>query len=251
MVVVRSRFAGRGRENGGRQLAFALASDVVKKASNSMDRSHAYFECNRVERPLRDVEQQLVAHLRDALAQCSPEQMDAQMTALTSEGDSILIAIMPHCALDGISLCLWFDDWGVQLFWAHVGGLAQNHDTLDCGKPAREIRATPSGTWLRDVINGVKEELRRELEVVVRHTGDVTHPFQWECFALLEQHRRRIGGVGVPVPSTFAWLRRLWPKGDAERSAQEAYTEVRLTTSLCATSVLPFKYPPRLYEDAR
>src|SRR5688500_13999839 len=67
----------------------------------------AWFQRDHTGRDLRPQERQFVAALGRELAEGAPPQIDESETALTAEGSTCLIALIPHRALAGISVVVW------------------------------------------------------------------------------------------------------------------------------------------------
>lgn len=93
----------------------------------------AWLTRNHTGRALWDYERQFLTALVDLLNGLGAHQIDESETALTAEGSSCLIVLIPHRALGGISIVVWLDSTHAQVTWAQVAGLDCCHDSLDLG----------------------------------------------------------------------------------------------------------------------
>lgn len=92
-----------------------------------------WFSRDHTARALCDYERQFLAALVDLLEGISAPQIDENETALTADGSTRLIVLIPHRALGGISIVVWLDAAVAEVTWAQVAGLVCCHDSLDLG----------------------------------------------------------------------------------------------------------------------
>jgi hypothetical protein len=92
----------------------------------------AWFTRDHTGRVLAGYERQFLAALVDLLDELGAPQIDESETALTGEGSHVLIVLIPHRALGGVSIVVWLDANGAQVTWAQVSCL-ETHDSLDLG----------------------------------------------------------------------------------------------------------------------
>jgi hypothetical protein len=102
-----------------------------------------WFQRDHTGRVLRRFEADFVAALGRRLAELAAPQIDEDETALTAEGNSCVIALIPHRALDGVSVVVWLFEDRAEVTWAQVAGLDRSHDALDLGISVATFRLDP------------------------------------------------------------------------------------------------------------
>ena len=116
----------------------------------------------KFDRPIYEYEQELFAEVIKILDEESPEQVNPDETIITGEGPPVLILIIPHKCLDGVSLVIWNEREYVSLRWCHLGNL-KYHDAIDLGLVTHFIKKY--NNWLNEFAACLREELNRSILV--------------------------------------------------------------------------------------
>lgn len=115
-------------------------------------------------------------------------------TTLASEGDSVFIIALPHRALAGVSIVVWFDNRGLQTLWAQIRDLNRSHDDLDRGRLVATFPLDRNDAWVANGIAAIRIELHRNLQIVMQYARDALTPAMLQVFANFDGERReRIG----------------------------------------------------------
>lgn len=206
---------------------------VVTEASRrNGDTLPVYFERNIADRALHEAEGWFVAHLKSALVNLRPGQLDAPSSLITSEGDDVLILVMPHRALGGLSLVAWLDGKALQILWGQVAFVDCSHDDLDRAQLAATFPRSRDQAWIARGVECIRHELNRRIEVVASYGNDTKMPILVETFACL--HNKKRTQIG-----------RVYRTGEALNAMTHGRVE-QLETSLSDATSLPFRFAPRL-----
>ncbi len=100
--------------------------------------------------------------VRNVIRRVRPANVDEAAITRTGEGPDVSIILVPHRALGGLTLGLWADAKGVQLFWANVGDLSY-HDDIDLGITVRELPWADD--WEKQLVAALETELRRPIDL--------------------------------------------------------------------------------------
>ncbi len=133
-------------------------------------------------RQLSDLEQGFLSALITMLNELSPAQVDPAQTALTHEGDSFLICLIPHRCLGGLTIDIGIStNVRISVSWADVFNLSY-HDDLDMGHviDSHEI-GDLSAPDFGPAVQCVREQLTRPLTMRTWRGRDDSHVYA-ECF---------------------------------------------------------------------
>ena len=189
-----------------------------------------YF-ANKTGRALHDDELALVQRLSARLDELHPAQVRPEHTFAVSEGNSVFIPIIPHRALDGVSLAIWLDTHHAECFWAQVRGLSCCHDDLDFGYRVASVKRGKNLEWISTLEAQLVAELRRTIRVRIC-SGQQSHDqsiFEYSVLA-------RPGSFKM-IGSTQS-TRPAFPPTNVE--------PLEIETSLVTASDLPFEFPPQV-----
>lgn len=144
-----------------------------------------------------------LGELRRVLKEVQPPQVAPAETALTSEGPGLLIALIPHRSLGGLTIVVTLRDApivrpgerGVLIGWAQVGDLAY-HDELDDAVSVAEIALSdPPDASFEEASEALRRELSRPLVLRIWSSGPA------ECY---------LWDGGPVVARLGSWPR--WPR---------------------------------------
>ena len=160
-----------------------------------------WFQRDHTGRALAEYERDFVAAVSELLADMAAPQIDPAETALTAEGNSCLIVLIPHRALGGLSIVVWLDAGAAQVIWAQVVGLDCCHDSLDMGVGVARFTLKPKKRDFRPVLDCIR--------------GLIDEPVTLRCFAadratiLVRDHKGKLKEVGqIGQPAARSWRRR-------------------------------------------
>jgi hypothetical protein len=134
-----------------------------------------WFGRNHTGRELFSWESQFIAALARLLMEIAASQVDESETALTAEGATCLIVLIPHRALGGISIVVWlFEDRG-EVTWAQVADLDCCHDSLDLGISVGRFRFDRNRCDFSAILECIREQISEPLTLRVfdDHTATV------------------------------------------------------------------------------
>ena len=126
-------------------------------------------------RELSSDETELVEALVKLLDELKPQRIDPGDTLVTDKGENILILVMPHLDLAGLSLVLEYYreldkrakviKSSVGLIWAQIHTLI-SHDDIDKGHLVGlwDVVSPPAGHWVGP-LRGMRKELSRRVEI--------------------------------------------------------------------------------------
>jgi hypothetical protein len=159
----------------------------------------AWFARDHTKRQLTALERSFLEALAGLLSQFQPAQIDEDETALTAERDTCLIALIPHRALGGISLGVWLTSTRAQVFFAQVGGLGVNHDSLDLGPSVDGVQLDAAKPDFAPALECVRRQLLAPLTI------KLYGPDQATVYVRDRRGRLRyIGDLGAPL----GWFER-------------------------------------------
>jgi hypothetical protein len=101
-------------------------------------------------------------------------QIDEDETALTAEGSSCLIVLIPHRALGGVSIVVWLFDDRAAVTWAQVAGLDRYHDALDLGISVAQFRLDSANPDVGPVLECIRKQIDEPL--VLRCFAPIARP---------------------------------------------------------------------------
>lgn len=186
-----------------------------------------WFKRNVTGRELTPREQLFVRSLAGALDSLKPKQISADDSILVCEGEPVLIAIVPHMHLAGLSIINTLTPSEIVVSFAQIGGL-EYHDDLDMGFVVGRIAArTPVESWLEEAADCFREQLGRPIRLVITRTRTRVR-VQYDL-VMKDGKRRRIGTAG--------WLP--WAMLGKKRTE---YHDIRFTDALPP----PVAYPPEV-----
>ena len=173
-----------------------------------------WFQRDHTGRILRGFERNFAAAVGSQLTELAAPQIDEDETALTAEGSSCLILLIPHRALGGISIVVWLFEDRAEVTWAEVAGLDCCHDALDLGISVAGFRLDPANYDFRPVLECIRKQVNAPLTV--------------QCFSneratvLVRDHADKLRKVG-DVGNRAAW------SGPFRRAVPTHETVIRLT----------------------
>lgn len=177
-------------------------------------------------RRLAHREETFVRSVCDVLGDLRPAQLIPSHTILTAEGVELLILILPHRHLDGVSIVVDFGSRRGSVSWARIETLSA-HDDLDVGTWVANFNDLDDDVLTPALLDALTSELSRAIELEMRTRPGETDPY---CATY------RLAGAafsGYIESRAQPWLRR--------RSRESRTTA---TTSFVSTETLPFSVPP-------
>jgi len=147
--------------------------------------------------------------LSELLSEVRPAQIDETETALTAERD-VLIVLLPHRTLGGISIVVWLTDKHGGVVLAQVGGLGLNHDSLDLGVGVAVMELDRSRPNFAPLLARVRQQLFNPLTVRLYGENQATVWVRDGRDVL-----RRVGAIGEP-PGWFERTFRRPPPDEVE-----------------------------------
>ena len=126
-------------------------------------------------RELSSDETELVEALVKLLDELKPQRINPGDTLVTDKGENLLILVMPHLDLAGLSLVLEYYreldrrakviKRSVGLIWAQINTLI-SHDDIDKGHFVGlwDVASPPAGRWVGP-LRGMRKELSRRVEL--------------------------------------------------------------------------------------
>ena len=122
-----------------------------------------WFQRDHTGRELSRLERDFVAALVRPLAELAAPQVDEAETALTAEGTTCLIVLIPHRALGGISIVVWLFKDRAEVTWAQVAGLDYCHCALDLGISVAQFRLNPANPDFGPVLDCIRKQINEPL----------------------------------------------------------------------------------------
>ena len=139
------------------------------------------------DRPIYEYEQELFAEVIKILDKESPEQVNPDDTIITGEGPEVLILIIPHKCLDGLSLVIWYEESHVSLRWCHLGNL-KYHDDIDLGIVTHYFGKYKN--WLDKFSVCLRGELNRTIIVRYIYSINSNKPYRIKYYLRLYGEKR-------------------------------------------------------------
>lgn len=179
-------------------------------------------------RPIYEHEKELFTKFVEVLENECPEQVNPSDIFLTGEGPRILILIIPHKCLDGVSLVIWHDKYEVSFMWSQLGNL-HGHEALEEGVVTNYVEKREG--WSKEFSECLKCELNRLIIVKCKYWFNSTTKYYFKYYI---EHNGYdcIGGT----KKGFSFFRRSTPSKTEE-----------FKTSLNSSTNLPFYLKPYIY----
>lgn len=164
---------------------------------------------NHVGRGLTDTEWQFLGDAALMLEDLQPRQVDPALCAVTGEGSSVLIVLIPHQSLGGLTLAVTVTERFATVSWASIHDLA-THDDLDLTREVYLFNrdGVDQDAW-RSAIAGLREQLSRRFILRVKSTSGGI-PLSAGCYLPgADGSLRRI----ARLPPRMRWIKRFWRWG--------------------------------------
>lgn len=123
----------------------------------------AWFQRDHTRRDLKHFERDFIVAVAERLAELAAPQIDEGETALTAEGNTCLIVLIPHRALGGVSIVVWLFAGTAEVTWAQVAALDCCHDSLDLGISVGRFRFKTARPDFGPVLECVAEQINKPL----------------------------------------------------------------------------------------
>ena len=178
-----------------------------------------WFTRDYTRRPLTDNEAAFLTTLSSKLTTIAPAQVRPEDTAVTAEGNSCLICLVPHQCLGGLSIVATLAGARADVSWAQVTDLSY-HDELDMAFcVATLVTASPGKLLAQRAADSVVEQLQRPILLRAHFAGD-DQLRRVECLLRAgEEPLHRVAKFG----RASSWVRRLW-RSDAIREVEVSFT---------------------------
>ena len=163
----------------------------------------AWFERDHTGRPLAESERQFLSALIELLSEVRPAQIDASETALTAEGDSCLIVLIPHRALGGIAIVVWLTAQEGQVTLASIGEM-DRHDDIDLGVCVSTVELNAAKPDFAPLLERIRLQLFAPL-TVRWYAADQANVLADDSRGVL----RQVGHLG---PTRGWWFPSTWRK---------------------------------------
>jgi len=178
-------------------------------------------------RPVYEHEQEFFTKVVEIFDKECPSQVNPLDTFLTGEGNPVLILIIPHHCLDGVSLVLWHEENHISIRWSHIGNLS-THDAIDFGIITHYIGKHPD--WLNELSECLRGEFNREIIIRCKYSKKSTVLYCAKYYLHLYGERY----IGRTI------------KGINHLRCLNTFRNKEFKTSLALTDNLPFCLKPKL-----